>query len=302
MAHGAIGALSCAAVADLEEEIDRLYGLPLEEFVPERDALAKRLRGEKRREEADAIKARRKPTVAAWAANQVLRSQAEERRALLEAGDALRAAQDDLLAGRGDAGTARKAGEAERRAVGDLVAAARGLAREEGFLSDAVLDRVRESLHAAATDDEARAEVAAARLTRERRPAAFGGLEGFAAAPSAPEARPRKAAPKGARRPADRDRDREREREERDERDREREAERERRAAERERRRELQAEIREAKAAERDAGRRRREAERAAQEAERRFTRASTELEAAQKAEREAIDRRQAAEDALTDG
>ena len=142
-------------MADLD--VDALYGLPLDEFVPERDALAKRLRADKRRDEATPVKALRKPSVAAWAANQALRSQPGQRKALLEAGDALRAAQEDLLAGRGDAAAARAAAEAERRAVGDLVAAARGLAREGGFPSATVLDRVRETLHAAATDDEARA-------------------------------------------------------------------------------------------------------------------------------------------------
>jgi len=282
-------------VADLDEEIDRLYGLPLEQFVSGRDALAKRLRGEKRREDADAVKALRKPTVAAWAANQVLRSQPDGRRALLEAGDALRAAQEDLLAGRGDAAAARSAAEGERRAVGDLVSAARGLARDEGFLSDAVLDRVRETLHAAATDDDARAEVEAARLDRERRPAAFGGVEGFAVAPpararAAPTKRPRPAQPADRKPAVD------------GEADREREAERERRAAERDRRRELQAALREAKAAERDAGRRRREAERAAHDTERQFARARADLDAAEAAEREAAARRQAAEEALAEG
>ncbi|MFL5875566.1 MAG: hypothetical protein ACJ76T_06695 [Solirubrobacteraceae bacterium] len=286
-------------MADLDEEIDRLYGLPLEQFVSGRDALAKRLRGEKRRKDADAVKALRKPTVAAWAANQVLRSQPDGRRALLEAGDALRAAQEDLLAGRGDAAAARSAAEGERRAVGDLVSAARGLARDEGFLSDAVLDRVRETLHAAATDDDARAEVEAARLDRERRPAAFGGVEGFAVAPpararAAPTKRPRPAQPAHRKPAVDGEADREREAE--------REAERERRAAERDRRRELQAALREAKAAERDAGRRRREAERAAHDAERQFARARADLDAAEAAEREAAARRQAAEEALAEG
>ena len=82
---------------------DALYGLPLDAFVPERDALAKRLRAEARRDEADEIKALRKPSVAAWAVNQAVRSQPKAARALWEAGDALIAAQDDLLAGKGDA-------------------------------------------------------------------------------------------------------------------------------------------------------------------------------------------------------
>ena len=55
--------------------VDALYGLALDEFVPARDALAKRARAEGRREDAAAIAALRKPSVAAWAANQAIRSQ-----------------------------------------------------------------------------------------------------------------------------------------------------------------------------------------------------------------------------------
>jgi len=268
-------------MADLD--VDALYGLPLDEFVPERDALAKRLRADKRREDADAVKALRKPSVAAWAANQVLRSQPGQRDALLEAGDALRAVQEDLLAGRGDAAAARAAGEAERRAVGDLVAAARGLAREGGFPTATVLDRVRETLHAAATDDEARAEVEAARITRERRPAAFAGLEGFAAAPApAKRTKPKGKAPTKKAKATDDDA-----------------AERERQAAERERRKAAQAELKEARAAERAAARARREAEGEVHDAERLLSAARSRLEKAEKAERDAAGRREAAEQAV---
>src|SRR3954447_8139768 len=82
---GGHGAAGCHAREDagVDEDVDRLYGLPLEEFVAERDALAKRLRADKRREEADAVKSLRKPSVAAWAVNQVLRCHPEDRRALL---------------------------------------------------------------------------------------------------------------------------------------------------------------------------------------------------------------------------
>jgi hypothetical protein len=255
----------------VDEEIDRLYGLPLEEFVPERDVLAKQLRVDKRREDANAVKALRKPSVAAWAVNQALRSNPDEKRALLEAGDALRSAQEDLVAGRSDAAAVREASEAERQAVGALMTAARGLAREKGFLSQPVLDRVRETLHAAATDDGARAEVELARVSREHRPAAFGGLEAMAAPPTKrpPAKRPRK---KAADLKAE-------------ERQRRGAEERERKAQARARRQEAQARLKAARAEEREAAKRRREAERA--------------LEAAVKAEDKAADRRAAAEEAL---
>src|ERR671933_2786782 len=108
------------------DDADDLYGLALDEFVPERDALAKRLRAEGRREEAAEVKALRKPSVAAWAVNQAVRSQPKAARTLWQAGDALIAAQEDLLAGRGEAAALRAAAEAERVALDELTGAARG--------------------------------------------------------------------------------------------------------------------------------------------------------------------------------
>src|SRR5919202_1193584 len=176
------------------DDADDLYGLALEAFVPERDALAKRLQAEKRRDEAAEVKALRKPSVAAWAVNQAVRSQPKAARALWDAGDALIAAQDDLLAGRGDAAALRAAADGERGALDALLDAARGLLTSEGRdLGEATLERVRETLHAAAIDPEARAEVAAGRATREL---AHAGLGPFGASvPRAPAARARKAAP-----------------------------------------------------------------------------------------------------------
>jgi hypothetical protein len=48
-------------------DIDRLYALPLEEFTHERDELAKRVRDEGDADAAAAVKALKKPAVAAWA-------------------------------------------------------------------------------------------------------------------------------------------------------------------------------------------------------------------------------------------
>jgi len=163
------------------DDADALYGLPLDAFIAERDALAKRLRADGRRDEADEVKALRKPSVAAWAVNQVVRSQPKPARALWNAGDALIAAQDDLLAGRADAATLRTAVEDERAALDALLDAARGLLTGEGHdLGDATIERVRDTLHAGAIDADAREEVAAGRAVRER---AHAGLGAFGAAP-----------------------------------------------------------------------------------------------------------------------
>src|SRR4051794_12453285 len=102
-------------------QVDDLYGLAPERFVPERAALAKALRAEKRRDEAAAVAKLRRPSAAAWVVNQLVRSSAEGVQELFAAGDALRAAQADVLAGRGDGAALREAGARERAAVDALV-------------------------------------------------------------------------------------------------------------------------------------------------------------------------------------
>jgi hypothetical protein len=80
-----------------------LYGLSLDEFIPARAALVKSLRTDGQRDEAGRVSKLRKPFVAAWAVNQLVRTQPREITSLFEAGDALQAAQSELLGKRGDA-------------------------------------------------------------------------------------------------------------------------------------------------------------------------------------------------------
>jgi hypothetical protein len=167
-------------------EADELYGLPLDEFTPARNALARELRGSGRREEASEVAALRKPSVAAWAVNQLVRTQGKGVDELFGAGDALRAAHDQVLAGRGDAASLRSAVAREREAVEALTATARGLLTSQGHeLSPTIIDRVSDTLHAAALDDDARAQVRDGRLVRELRHVGLGMTPG-AASPRAP--------------------------------------------------------------------------------------------------------------------
>jgi hypothetical protein len=173
---------------------DDLYGLPLDRFVPERGALAKALRGEGRRDAAAEVAKLRKPSAAAWAVNQLVRTQGAATRALFDAGDAVRAAQSGVLAGGADASALRDAGARERDAVAGLVETARGLLGGDGQeLSESTLERVAETLHAAALDAAAREQVREGRLERELRHVGLGLGEAPAAAPA--PARPRREAP-----------------------------------------------------------------------------------------------------------
>jgi hypothetical protein len=142
------------------DKADELYGLPDAEFTAARDALAKRLRGERRRDEADEVKALRRPSVAAGAINRAVREHGADD--LLAAGEALRDAHDALLSGDGDAASVREATAAEREAVRDFARLALG---EDATASTE--QKVRATLHAASVDDEVRERFAAGRLERD---------------------------------------------------------------------------------------------------------------------------------------
>ncbi len=149
---GAAGRTLCGV--DLEGEIDRLYGLPLDEFVAQRAELAKQLRADGERAAADEVKGLRKPTLGAWAINQATRRRTHERDELLAAGERLRAAHEALLSG-GDAAALRDATRDERALVSALAETAAAIATEGGKGGAALLERLRSTLHAAAVDEEA---------------------------------------------------------------------------------------------------------------------------------------------------
>jgi hypothetical protein len=166
-------------------DLNELYGLALDRFIPERASLVRELRAGGKREQAATVAAARKPSVAAWAVNQLVRTRRAEMDELLAAGQAVREAQEGVLAGSADPGDLRAAAARERAAVDGLVGTARGLLSSGGHeLSAATLERVSETLHAAAVDDEARAKVSAGRLVRELRHAGLGAGVGGAFAPA----------------------------------------------------------------------------------------------------------------------
>src|SRR5688572_20443879 len=80
------------AVSD--EDIDRLFQLPLDEFTPARNALAKGAGPD-----GPAIKRLHRPHAAAWAVNQLYWRRRKIYERLVTAAERLRAAHSQLLAG-----------------------------------------------------------------------------------------------------------------------------------------------------------------------------------------------------------
>jgi hypothetical protein len=149
---------------------DALYGVDREQFIGERNAWVKSLRADGRGEEAARVAALRKPSVAAAVVNRLVRAEPDRLAALVDGGDALRAAQDRMLSGDGTAEEVRAALERERAAVDVLLS----VAAEQG-MSGAVSDRVAATLHAAALDADAREQVRGGRLVEELQHVGFGG-------------------------------------------------------------------------------------------------------------------------------
>jgi hypothetical protein len=172
--------------ANHDDAIDALYAGALEEFVASRDALARTLRGDGDREAAAAVRRLAKPSRAAWAVNQLVRTHSDEVTALLEAGETLAASQEQLLDG------ADPAVEAARALVDALAAQADA----DG---PAMRDKVRATLHAATVDAAVRESVRSGRLLKEASASGFGGLEALIAsghgAETAPPPRKKKRTP-----------------------------------------------------------------------------------------------------------
>ncbi|GAA0643917.1 hypothetical protein GCM10009535_21590 [Streptomyces thermocarboxydovorans] len=166
---------------DVEAVLDELYALPPSGFVPRREERAAEARSAGRADDARRIRAARRPTLAAWAANLLRRSRPEEAEQFLELGRALREAFTTL-----DPAGLKELSAQRRRIVAELSRQAAQLARDAGHpLSDSVQRDVEETLRAVLADPEAADRWAEGRLESALTPpaefAVAGGGTGAAA-------------------------------------------------------------------------------------------------------------------------
>jgi hypothetical protein len=154
-----------AEVAELEQALDRLYGVDLDEFVPARKQLAKELKESGEKVAAETIAAARKPTVAGWVLNQLARRRRKDIDLLLDAGHRVRQAQASLLRGE-EPSAFTAARKVEQTTVAKLAKEARSLLAERGTVSQATIDQVTQSLRAAAVSEEGRHLLARGRFEK----------------------------------------------------------------------------------------------------------------------------------------
>jgi hypothetical protein len=172
-----------AAMVDTED-VRALYRQPPESFIAARDALAKTLREEGRTADAKEVKALRKPTVPAWAVNQLAAADPQGVEELLAAGADLRGAQQAALSGR-QPDRLRAAMDARRAAVGRLAKVAASVLEGAGRSVEPHADDIAATLEAASIDPEAGERVRAGVLERPL-PAAtgFADIVGLRAVPT----------------------------------------------------------------------------------------------------------------------
>jgi hypothetical protein len=183
-----------SVVPDLDKELDELYGLPLDGFTAARNDLSKRLRRAGQKAEAGRVATLAKPSVSAWAVNQLARREKARVGDLLEAGAQLVQAQKEALAGKAS-DLFDEASRRQREAIRALVPAGAALLTEAGRRpSDAVKERIASSLRAASVDPEGRSLLESGRLEEDVQSAGLGLLAGLA---------PTGGAPRQAARPAD---------------------------------------------------------------------------------------------------
>ena len=148
----------------VQDIAERLYALPAGEFTRARDEAVRELRKAGQRDAAESVKALRRPTAAAAAVNRLVREHRGEVEQFLRAAAVLRDAQ---FSGKGDLAAATRQEHDELE----------GLIRIGG-------EDVRQTLLAAAVDDDAAHQLLEARLERELEPRGFGTLLAHARPPA----------------------------------------------------------------------------------------------------------------------
>jgi hypothetical protein len=168
----------------LEEELDRLYRLPLGEFVAARNDLAALLKKSGDLEAARRVRDLAKPSASAWAVNQLYwrtRSVVED---LITAGDGYRRAQQAALSG--DGSELSNAERERRRAIEEAIRHVREVLAKSGQVaSDPLLRRITTTLEALASHGSANPVPMTGRLSEDVESPGFSALSALAPPPLA---------------------------------------------------------------------------------------------------------------------
>jgi DNA repair exonuclease SbcCD ATPase subunit len=153
-------------------DIDALFQLPPAEFTVARNALAGKLKKAGKDEEADRVKALPKPSLPAWAVNQLYWRHRKAFDQLIDAGERFRNAQSAQLSGKN--ADMRGPLDARREALSELTKLAAGVLKQAGHNATPDLTRrVTTTLEALATYGTHPGAPPAGRLTDDIDPPGF---------------------------------------------------------------------------------------------------------------------------------
>lgn len=163
-----------------EPRLDALFSLSPDAFTEARDELAKELRAAGDKDGAAEVKALRRPTLAAWALNQLARQDRDGLQRLREAGEALAREQRRAMSGLDHSGL-RAAQQARRQVTDELLDRALGLLRDSGVAPDPHVDALRGAFDAVVLDAGSGQSLLEGRLSRPPTPpSGFGALSALA--------------------------------------------------------------------------------------------------------------------------
>ncbi|MFG3498824.1 hypothetical protein [Streptomyces sp. NPDC047928] len=183
---------------DLESVAGELYALRPDAFTGARNQRAAEAREAGDRALADAVQGLRRPTLAAWASNLLVRDRPDEARSLVALGESLRRAHRDL-----DGERLRELARRQHAVVTALARQARELAADAGQpVGEGVQHEVEATLHAVIADPRAAEEWTAGRLAKPLTPPVGFDAAGIDASALAARPRRRPAESDGAAEPA----------------------------------------------------------------------------------------------------
>jgi len=158
---------------DLEEAVTELYGQHPDAFMGARTALVAQVRSDGDPGLAKAVASVRKPTVAAWAVNQLVRRRPDDLATLLDLAARLQQASERM-----DGAALRDLGRERTALVDRLLRGTRGVASDAGGpLTGVTVEQVRETYVAALASPPAAEAVASGQLTRALSYAGFGDVD-----------------------------------------------------------------------------------------------------------------------------
>jgi len=163
----------------LEDDVDALFKLPLTEFISARKTLAARLKKEGHGDQVNRVQALVKPSISAWAVNQLYWQHREAFDRLIATGQDFRRAQSSRLAGK--AADLRGPLDARRKVLSELSTLATALLGDAGHNpTPDMVRRITTTLEAMSAYASLPDDLALGRLTHDVDPPGFDSLASFA--------------------------------------------------------------------------------------------------------------------------